>query len=102
ARVAGPRGVVRDLANRPTLDAGDRLRRAPRQADDPMAALDEPAAQCPADEARPTGHPHPRPLRLLQICASDLAANALERRGSPRKADPTPGAHPDPIRSAVP
>src|SRR6266436_4594379 len=67
-----------------------------------MATRDEPAAQRPANEARRTGHHNPRHLRLLQICASDLAANALERRRSPSKADPTPVAHPDPIRSAVP
>src|SRR6202011_2924193 len=98
----GPARPRRDLADRAALDAGDWLRRAARQAEDPMAALNEPGAQRPADEAGGTRHHNPRHLRLLQICASDLTVNALERRRSRSKADPTPVAHPDPIRSTVP
>ncbi|TMA52275.1 MAG: glycosyltransferase family 4 protein, partial [Deltaproteobacteria bacterium] len=102
AEMLGPVRPRGDLADRTHLDAGDRFGRAPRQAENAMAALDQPPAQRPADEARRTGDHNPRHLRLLQICASDLAANALERRRSPSKADPTPVAHPDPTRSAVP
>src|SRR5246127_1410774 len=66
-----PRPVGRgaDVSDREKLDIRDWFRRPPRAPDQPMAALDEAAAQRPADEARRTGHQNasqapPSPRRL--------------------------------------
>jgi glycosyltransferase involved in cell wall biosynthesis len=91
-RPIGPRP---DIPDRTQLDAGDRLCRAARGAEDGVAAPDQLIAQGPADKAGGAGHqnacqarlplPRPRP-----DCASDVWANALKRAWSLGKADGPP------------
>ena len=73
-----------DFPDRAELDPGDRLGRAARQADHPMAAFDQPTAQRAADEAGGPGHqnlrqPRSSAARPARDYASDLAGNALKR-----------------------
>ena len=82
-----------DFPERAELDPRDRLSRATRQADHPMAAFDQPAAERAADEAGGSGHqnlrqPRSSAARPARDYASDLAGNALKMPLSQSKASP--------------